>query len=57
MKVEGFLVDWLIELDLKVSIRDSRKKVLYLEVLRAMYGMLVASLLCYRNIRNGSEVI
>lgn len=59
MKVRGKLVEWLVELD---PIRYNNKivyekgqKVLYLEELKAIYGMLVASLLWYRKFKKESE--
>ena len=49
MKVRGLLVDWLIELDpakyANKVVYERGQKVLYLEILRAIYGMLIASLL------------
>ena len=51
MKVRGKLVEWLIELDpLRYEskvVYENGLPVLYLEVLKAIYGMLVASLLWY----------
>ena len=61
MKVRGVLVDWLIKLDpvsyLKYVVYKNCKKVLYLEVLRAIYGMLVASLPWYQKLRKDLEEI
>ena len=60
MKVRGALVDWLIELDhvayLNYVVYKYGKKVLYLEVLRAIYGMLVASLLWYQKRKDLEEI-
>ena len=61
MKIRGALVDWLVELDpltysLYVVIKRG-EKVLYLETLRAIYGMLEASLLWYRKSRGELDEI
>ena len=59
MKVRGRLVDWLIELDptsyASKVVFEGKSRVIYLEVLRAIYGMLVASLLWYRKIKTDLE--
>ena len=59
MKVRGRLVDWLVELDptsyASKVVLEGKSRVLYLEVLRAIYGMLVASLLWYRKIKSDLE--
>ena len=51
MKITGVLVDPLVKLapDVYSSyvVYENGKKVLYVEVLRALYGMLVAALLWY----------
>ena len=61
MKVRGKLVEWLVELDpLRYQnkiVYENGKMVLYLEVLKAIYGMLVASLLWYRKFRSKLESI
>ena len=61
MKVRGMLVEWLVELDpLRYQdkvVYENGNKVLYLEVLKAIYGMLVASLLWYRKFRRELESI
>ena len=61
MKVIIVLVDWLIELDpvaySKYVVYENGKNVLHLEVLRAIYRMLVASLLWYRKLRKDLEAI
>ena len=53
------LVDQLTELDptsyASKVVYEGKSKVLYLEVLRAIYGMLVASLLWYRKIKADLE--
>ena len=52
MKITGVLVDMLIALDPeaygKHVVYEHGKKVLYVQVLRALYGMLVAALLWYK---------
>ena len=52
MKVHGKLVDWLVELDpttyLEYVVIKKGEKVLYLQVLKAIYGMLEVGLLWYR---------
>ena len=59
MKVRGRLVDWLTELDLTRYVSkvmyEGKSKVLYLEVLQAIYGMLVASLIWYRKLKADLE--
>ena len=61
MKIRGVLVDWLIELDpssySQFVVYENGKKILYVEILRAIYGMLVASLLWYQKLRNDLEGI
>ena len=61
MKLRGEVVDWLVELDplayLEKVVYEKGKKVLYLEVLRALYGMLIASLEWYKKIRADLESI
>ena len=61
MKVRGVLVDWLIELDpvayLKYIVYENSETSLYLEVLRAIYGMLVESLLWYQKLRKDLEEV
>ena len=61
MKIRGVLVDWLIELDpvsyTQFVVYENGKKVLYVKILRAIYGMLVASLLWYRKLRSDLEEI
>ena len=58
MKVTGLLVDYLIEIDPEYRdyvVFDRGKKVLYLVILKAIYGMLEASLLFYKRLRNDLE--
>ena len=61
MKVRGILVDWLLEIDpLAYSsyvVIERGEKVLYLEILRAIYGMLEASLLWHRKFKRELEEI
>ena len=61
MKVRGMLVEWLVKLDpLRYQdkvVYENGNKVLYLEVIKAIYGMLVASLLWYRKFRRELESI
>ena len=61
MKVRGKLVEWLVKLDpLRYQdkiVYKKGKQVLYLEVLKAIYGMLIASLLWYRKFRKELESI
>ena len=61
MKVMGFLIDLLIKIDhvayFKYLVYKNGEKVLYLEVLRLIYKMLVASLLWYWKLRKYLEEI
>ena len=61
MKVRDRLVDWLIELDpvgfQKFVVIENGQKVFYLLILRAIYGMLEASLLWYRKFRKDLESV
>ena len=61
MKVRGVLVDWLIELDHisypKYVVYGNGTKFLYLEVIGAIYGMMVASLLWHQKLRKDLEEI
>ena len=49
MKITGVLVDMLVELDsekyMKHAVFENGKKVIYVAVLREIYGILVAALL------------
>ena len=52
MKITGLLVDMLIELDPRYwdyVVKENGKRVIYVRVLRAIYGMLEASMLWYKN--------
>merc|ERR1711949_54984 len=59
MKVRGRLVDWLGEISPETyrenAVIENGVKVLYLEILRAIYGMLEAALLWYRKFRTDLE--
>ena len=59
MKIRGKLVDWLVEIDplayLDYVVIERGERVLYLQVLRAIYGMLEAGLLWYRKFRKDLE--
>ena len=59
MKITGVLVDLLVELAPELYgpyvVYERGRKVLYVEVLRAIYGQLVASLLWYKKFRKDME--
>ena len=59
MKITGVLVDLLVELALESygpkAVFENGKKVLYVQVLRPLYGLLVASLLWYKQFRGDLE--
>ena len=61
MKFTGVLVDLLVELAPEVYadfvVYENGEKVLYVVVLRAIYGMLVASVLWYKKLRGDLESI
>ena len=61
MKITGQLVDALVEIAPEVYglfvVYENGKKVLYVQVLRALYGMLIAALLWYKNFRTELESI
>ena len=61
MKITGVLVDILIDVAPNVYsgyvVYDRGKKVLYVEVLKAIYGMLIAALVWYRKFRTDLESI
>jgi len=61
IKITGELVDMLVELNPRVYssfvVREKNRKVIYVVVLRALYGMLVASLLWYEKFRKDLESI
>ena len=55
MKITGVLVDMLVELNPELYgpyvVYENKRKVLYVRVLRAIYGMLEAALLWYKKFR------
>ena len=59
MKITGVLVDLLVaaapEVYADYVVYENGEKVIYNQVLRALYGMLVASLLWYKNFRSDLE--
>ena len=59
MKITGVVVDVLVEMDPAIYgphvVYEKGKKVLYVVVLRAIYGMLIASLLWYQKFRKYLE--
>ena len=59
MKITGVLVDLLVDISPEVYgpyvVYDKQKKALYVQVLRGLYGMLVAALLWYNDFRKGLE--
>jgi hypothetical protein len=61
MKIKGVLVDMLVNINLELygpaMVLENRKKVLYVEVLKAIYGMLEAALLWYKTFRKDLEDI
>ena len=61
MKITGMLVDMLIEIDpekyASAVVLENKKKVLYVQVLKAIYGMLEAALLWYKKFRKDLEKI
>jgi hypothetical protein len=61
MKITGVLVGMLVDINLEVYgpavVLENRKKVLYIEVLKAIYGMLEAALLWYKTFRKDLENI
>jgi len=61
MEITGVLVDKLVELNPQLFTsfvtRENNRKVIYVVVLRALYGMLVASLLWYQKFRRDLEAI
>jgi Reverse transcriptase (RNA-dependent DNA polymerase) len=61
LKIKGALVDMLVALDQelygKYVVFDNNEKILYVEVLKALYGMLQASLLFYKKLRKDLEEI
>ena len=61
MKIRGKLVEWLVEIAPETYqehvVIENGVKVLYLEILRAIYGMLEAALLWYRKFHTDLESI
>ena len=61
MKIRGQLVEWLVELDPETYrdhvVIENGVKVLYVEILRAIYGMLEAALMWYKKFRTDLEGI
>ena len=61
MKITGVLVDMLVQLDPETYapfvVYENGIKVLYVEVLRGLYGMLIAALLWYAKFRKDLEQI
>jgi len=58
MKITGLLVDYMIELDPTYRdyvVRENGRRVIYVVILRAIYGMLEASLLWYKKLRKDLE--
>jgi hypothetical protein len=59
MKITGVLVDMLININPDLYgpavVLENHKKVLYVEVLKAIYGMLEAALLWYKTFRKDLE--
>ena len=61
MKITGQLVDMMVELDPELYsdyvVYEGKRKVIYVVILKALYGMLVASLLWYEKFRKDLESI
>ena len=61
MKIRGVLVDWLVVLDLagyaQYVVYENGGKIFYVEILQALYGMLVALFLWYRKLKEDLESI
>jgi hypothetical protein len=61
MKIRGFLVDTLVNLDTELYapdvVQENNDKVLYVELLKALYGTLQAALLFYKKLKEDSESI
>ena len=61
MKITGVLVDLLVEIAPETYgpyvVFESGKKVLYVELMKAMYGQLIAALLWYNKFRGDLESI
>ena len=61
MKITGVLVDLLVQMAPEIYgpyvVFENGRKVLYVQVLQALYGMLVAALLWYKQFRGDLEEI
>ena len=61
IKLCGHLVTWLVEIDpityQSKVVYENGVKILYLEVEKAIYGMLVVALTWYRQVRKDLEAI
>ena len=61
MEIKGILVDSLVEMSLetykKYFVSEKNKKVLYVRMNKAIYGMMVASRLYYKKFRKDIENI
>jgi hypothetical protein len=61
MKIRGALVDMLCDLDLELYspyvVLENGEKLLYVKVLKALYGMLEAALLFYKKLRKDLESV
>jgi hypothetical protein len=61
LKIKGVLVDILVQMAPEVYgpfvVYELGRKVLYAQVLKAIYGMLVAALLWYKNFKGDLESI
>jgi hypothetical protein len=59
MKVTGVLVDLLVNMSLEIygpyAVMDKHRRVLYVQVLRDLYGMLISSLIWYMELRGDLE--
>ena len=59
MKITGVLVDMLVQLSPEIYgpyiVLEKQQKVIYVQVLKAIYGMLQAALLWYNKFREGLE--
>ena len=59
MEISGVMVNLLVEMDPEVYgkyvVYENRRKVLYVQVLRTMYGMLIAYLLWYNKFYSDLE--
>ena len=60
MKITGLLMDYMIQIDpeyRKYVVYENGKRVIYVLILKAIYGMLQASLLWYRKLRQDLEAV